>query len=246
MNPPPGAPMLREALWGLSAPLVGTSLLVRNPSLWPVSLLPMGAGLLWSLLALLQYASGTLQGGFLGWIGFVFVASFAVLIVAVQVLIAVLSPLLDLLSEKTERIVGHEPLILSGTFLGRVLRALSEAGKLLVFKLVLGLAAFVVAMVPVVGFPLAVLMVGLVLALDFLDYPMARRLLPLAEKRRWLRVHSSAAVAFSLSCYAFLLVPGLGGLFLAPSVVGGTWLVCRTGFPSRPAGEPVASLLRPG
>lgn len=221
---------VREALWGVAAPVVGLGILVRSPSLWAVALVPSLVGVVWSLMALLQYASGTLQGGLLGWVGFVFVVSFAVMIVTIQVIIALLSPLLDLLSERTERVLGYQEARIVAGLAARLWSALLESGKLLAFKLVLAAFAFVVGLVPLIGLPLAALLVGLALALDFLDYPMARRLLPLSEKRRWVRVHPAAAAAFSLSCYVLLLVPGLGGLFLAPSVVGGTWLVSRTGL----------------
>lgn len=212
-------------LAGLSAPLHGARLLLSRRALWPYAALPVFLGLLWSAASLLYLWTLPASFGLAAVLAYLFAAALGLVIVIIQIAIALASPLLDYLAERSETELGIPPAG-SGSFWLRAPRALWEGIKLLGFKLLIFLVALLALTLPVIGVALFVLLSGLCLSLDFLDYPMARRDWPAARRRRWLRDHLPAVCTFSLVCYFGLLTPGLGGLLLAPLVIGGTWLVC--------------------
>lgn len=227
---------LREAAAGALAPIQGVIMLVRSRGMWPAALLPLLLGLAWSAFSLLLvFAVPRPENWF--WAGVHYALRGVLLsgIIFVQTLIALAAPILDLLSEKTEQVLGARPRtllwrdLLRARVWWRMLLALIEAVKLLGFKLLLVLASTALSWIPIAGPPLAYLISGLATGIDFLDYPLARRDIPLRTKLAWARQHWAAALAFGATVLFLLSIPGVGGIMLTPSVVGGTYLLLQLG-----------------
>jgi len=233
-------PVHRQIIAGLGAPFQGVVVLTKNRNLWALSLVSLTLGLVWSGLALLELAVpvsevwwkqglSALANGLLG-AGIIFL----------QILIAACAPLLDLLGERTE---AHLKIGLAGAPLTEILtlrfvkngiRAIVEALKLLTFKVVLYAVSALIHLIPLVGPPLAYLLSGIATGADFLDYPLARRGLPLKAKLARLRTVWPASISFGLSVFLILSIPGAGGIMLAPAVIGGTWLISYLGLVETP------------
>lgn len=240
---PPGA--IRQIRIGLAAPWRGAGFLLRHRQLWRPAVVPTIFGLTWSMLVLLKLLVG---GGSGGWLMLAFAWLLNVAIVAgiflAQVMIAVSSPLLDWLSEQAEEAVRGRPpgpplwrLLLQASFWWRMLQILYEAIKLLAFKAVLGVVALLIGLTPGVGFLLALAISSFITGIDLLDYPLDRRRMPLRRKLQWFGRHWPKAFSFSAATLAWISIPGVGGLMLAPAVVGGTLIVLETEPNDRPGPE---------
>lgn len=225
-------------------------MLLAHRALWPWAVIPTLLGLVWSSIVALQLVTGAASGGWL-LAAFVFLAGIALsaALLVVQVLLALASPVLDLLSEETEEVLGARPpslpfprMLWSLAFWRKTVRALFEAVKLLAFKLLVSVVALPIGLLPVVGPILGVLVTAAITAIDFLDYPLARRDLPLGAKLRWFAARPLRSLGFSLAALAWISIPGLGGLMLAPAVIGGTLLVLDD--PPPPPGSPDSSIAR--
>jgi len=242
MDENPSTPSTRALTMraGALAPFEGLVYLLQHRNLWPYAVFPTLLGLLWSLLWL---AGLLVPGGGAWWaaaLAFVFHAAIAVAIFFIHIGIALSAPLLDWLGEQTEEAMGALPQgppfwreLISPSFWIRSLRVIIEALKLLVAKLVLAVIAFIIGWIPVIGQIASVVLYGASTGLDFLDYALGRRELSLGEKLAWYRRHAAGATAFGVVVFGLLAVPGIGGLMLAPCVVGGTRLVLTTGAADR-------------
>lgn len=225
----------QDAYDALRAPLIGAQLLLRHRSLWPPAALPVVLGLIWSVLSL-GFAAATGASGslFIILLSMTLAAALLAAIVLVHLLLALCAPLFDWLSERTEAVINAEvPMSADDSWTRRTLRATAIGFRLFVLKLLLLLVVLVVSFFPPVGTVLSWLLIGFTLSVDFLDYPMTRRRWSSRHKRAWLGRHWAAVATFSLLFYLLLIVPGVGGLLLAPAIIGGTWLVCsrdRTHF----------------
>lgn len=225
---------LNLVLAGLLAPLHGLRMLLARRSLWPYAAVPFFCGLAWSALS---FADWSLPAGEVWWSRALLAVTHYLLeagVLFLQVLIALASPLFDLLSEQTEEELGVRPRgqsfwreIFSFRFARNAVRAGIEAGKLLSFKLAVYLVAFLLGLVPVVGPWLAYPLSGMVTGLDFLDYSLARRQWSLRDKLDLMRRQAGALVGYGIVFFALLEIPGIGGLALVPAAVGGTWLLAR-------------------
>ena len=228
----------RDAFDALRAPLVGARLLLTEQHLWGPAALPVFLGLLWSALSLgLAAATGTAGSLLVIILSFTLAAALIGAIVLVHLLLALCAPLFDWLSERTETVIGARVAPSGDSWLTRSLRATAIGFRLLVLKLALLLVILVVSFMPPIGTVLSWVLIGFTLSVDFLDYPMTRRRWSAPHKRAWLGRHWAAVVVFSLLIYLLLILPGAGGLLLAPSIIGGTWLVCtrdRTPFADAP------------
>lgn len=230
---------LTELILALLAPVRGLWLLLRHPALWPYALPPLGLGVLWSGLFLLR-EHATPHGTEWYWRGAAMALELFVdaSVLLIQLLIALSAPLLDWLGEQTEEALGVAPRgkgfwreLFGLGWIRRGLRALAEAGKLLGLKLALGAIALAVGLLPHAGPFLAYGLSGIATGLDFIDYPLARRDLPLHDKLAWARTHAAAVLAFGVGVFALLSLPVAAALLLPACVVGGTDLVFRIGPP---------------
>ncbi|HLE70636.1 MAG TPA: EI24 domain-containing protein, partial [Vicinamibacteria bacterium] len=84
---------------------------------------------------------------------------------------------------------------------------------------------FLLAFIPIIGPPLAVLWAGFALAFQFSDPPLTRRGLDFGQKRAWHRRYRPEAVGFGITGLIALLIP-FADLLVAPALaVGATLLV---------------------
>ncbi len=226
-----------QILAGAWAPVDGAIMLVQSRRLWPYAAFPVVLGVFWSGLTLVElFAVPDAEGWFWTALHWLMKASVAAAIVGVQILIALCAPLLDWLSEQTEEELGTLPQgppfwreLLSARFWLNAVRALLEAIRLLGLKLVLGVVAGIFGFIPQAGEIIAYVVSGIATGIDFVDYPLARRNRRLREKLAWARANAPAIVSYGAVVLAFLSVPGLGGLMLAPAVIGGTRLTMNLG-----------------
>lgn len=86
--------------------------------------------------------------------------------------------------------------------------------------------------------PLKLLVAGVLLAWDLLDYPLAARGLTLRGRLRWCAAHWGAVVGFGLGAELFFVIPGLGLLALPCGVAGAARLVARSRELPREPREP--------
>jgi len=217
----------RDAIDALRAPLVGARLLVTERSLWGPAALPVGLGLIWSVLSLsMAAATGTAGSLLVVIMAFTLAAALLIGIIVVQLLLALCAPLFDWLSERTERVIGESVNDSGDAWTTRTLRSIAIGFRLFALKLALLVVVVIVSFMPPIGTVLSWVLIGFTLSVDFLDYPMTRRGWSAAHKRAWLGRHWATVVTFSLLVYLLLILPGAGGLLLAPAIIGGTWLVC--------------------
>ena len=224
----------QELILSLSAPFRGLRFLLKNKSLWLLALGPFLLGLGWSFFSLLSLIkTGGTSEWYLKTLGFVFTGLVQFSIFMVQFYIAISSPILDLISERTEEINGNLPKsppliqqVFSPKFWIKCTKALKEALKLLCFKMVLWFFAFGFSFIPQAGSLLFFFFMGLATGLDFLDYPLARKEFSLKEKINLLKQKAAPSCLFCLCVFALFACPGLGGLMLVPAVIGGA-LFCH-------------------
>ncbi len=218
---------------GLRAPLEGL-LALKHGHLWGLAWFPALLGISWSYSAWTAHSFFT-EGGILGWMAG---AGLMGLVVLLQLLLALLSPLLDALSERAEPLWNENPNFPKESFFAGIVRALEEGIRLLVWKL-----GLVILFSPFLLFdagkyvwmPLS----GFLIAVDFLDYPLSRRRLPFSQRKKLFRAHGPAMLGYAVMCNLLLLTPGLGGLAFLPCMLGGTWLVLRC--LARDAASPISS-----
>lgn len=197
--------------------------MLRAPRLWGLAWFPALLGLGWALGAWTA-ADYFARGGLVAWLAG---ASLMALVILLQIILALASPLLDALSARAEPLWQPQaPPLPAESHTAAIARALREGLLLLGSKLLLMLACTPLLLFEAgrwLWWPLA----GFLIAVDFLDYPLSRRRLPLRARRALLRRHAAAVIGYSLVCYGLLLTPGVGGLALLPCVLGGTWLMLR-------------------
>ncbi len=137
---------------------------------------------------------------------------------------AVAGPLYEWLSAAVERkITGgveEEPFRVRNMLLD-VVRGIGFAIGMLLVQLCILLLAFLFVPVTTV---LALLGSAVLLALEFLDYPMGRRRMSLRARVRFARRHGWELLGLGLPLLLGLMVPFVGAVFLPVGVVGGTLL----------------------
>lgn len=104
------------------------------------------------------------------------------------------------------------------------LTALLVGGSILVGLSVVELLA---APAAVVCEPLKFIVGALMLAWDFLDYPMGLRGQGVGQRAAWVRAHFGAVLGFGMVAGVVLLVPCIGLLVLPMGVAGATRLLAR-------------------
>lgn len=236
---------------GLSAVASGVRFIVLRPRSWPWAIVPvvvalvlvvgLGASLgtlVWRMTAAWRHADGLRAG--LGWLGSVS----ALLGAGVASLLGGLSlaqPLsgfaLDALSRQQEVALGG-PERPDGAFFETTWRGLRVTLTALAVTLpILGVLSLVGLVVPfafVVTVPLKCLVTGLLVAWDFLDYPLGLRGMPVRARIAFVRGNLRAVTVFGLGMAGLLLIPGLGLLMLPIGVAAATQLVVAIERSARP------------
>ncbi len=219
---------LAAGAWHVPA---GVLFLLRHPPLWPLAALP-------ALLAVGLSASGFVASLYLVprvedalgpsaekvgdvlalmasiALGLVTLASGAML--GLGLALALTAPLLELLSQKTERRQQGLPPEQGRGLAAEVMESLRGA---LFFAAAVPLA-FLIGLIPFVGPPLAVLWAAFALAFQFTDGPLARRGCSFTEKLRWHREWQPETLGFGLAGLVTLIVP-FANLLVAPALTVG-------------------------
>ena len=230
-------PSAHSLLWqtqsAIAAPIIGIKIIARNRRMRWYALPTTLLGAAWGAFATLgAFAIPETGGWWQSALAVILEWSLAATILFIQIMIALLAPILDLLSEETEAAIGTLPpqppllrQIVTPAFWLQALGALLEAIKLLIFKLLLYGVSFLFVWIPAVGPYLAGLVAGIATGADFLDYPFARRYWTLRQKLQAIKPYWVAATVFGVMVYGLFEIPGLAGIMVAPCVVGGTLLL---------------------
>ncbi len=226
-------------LWeGFFAPFAGFKFLNSRSGLWKFALLPVAINLILTLLiivgiiALLWWlgpkVNASFDDTFLGWLmliaswlGLVFAAiasTFVLYLISIQILCA---QFFGLLAIEVEVALGMPRDELREISLW--LQAIDAVRDLLSLLLVM-FVCLVLNCVPVIGTVAAFVAVwyfdSFIFGRDFLDYPLALRAMRRAEKLAFCRRNRAHTLGLGGSALLMSLVPVIGSIFLATSVVG--------------------------
>ena len=245
---PPAPPATLGFAQGLRAPIAALRHLRAHPGHWRHALVAAAlhiASFVATAALLVPRATPWLSavwaapdGGaaLLGWravwlvlSGVLLVASYICSALLAQVLLA---PLNDRLSDQVERAVlgGVGAPFVMRQFVGDVAQGIAHSLLNLVALAVATLAALALNLVPLVG-PVAATAAGLLIsssfaAVEFTDWPMARRRMTWRAKWAVARAHAPAYLGLGLGLQLLLAVPVLNLLLLPVAVTAGTLLYC--------------------
>lgn len=213
----------------------GIAFLVFNPSLWPLVVLPavvagilLVGGLVFGLWAAPFVEQRLAKGGPLP----PSLELLAGLLISIATLSAgaalgfglallLVSPILDQLSRRVERIVRGAVGDLGSGLAWEVKESLRGS----FYFLAAAPGIILLAFIPIIGPPLAILWAGFALAFQFSDPPLTRRGLGFGQKRAWHRRYRPEALGFGVAGLVALLIP-FADLLAAPALaVGATLLV---------------------
>jgi CysZ protein len=205
--------------------LRGIGLVLSRPRLWPLCLVPTLAGLGLYVLAVWWLLSHPPEG-LADWqrVVFVFAVLVGLALLSVVVMSAFIGVIFDPLSREVEREVSGTlpppcPQTWSQLFADSLLR--------LGFNALLGLLAFGLGFLPVIGLIAAVILTGIIGVLDYSSVAYLRRGKLFTEQRKeLLRKPDRPTVLFGVIVGLAALVPGLG-LLLAPGFIAGGTLLAR-------------------
>lgn len=215
----------------------GLRMLVRNPALFALSLIPIALTvvLLLSLAFGCAWLIGDWFAGLLGdqWRWGVQLAVFLLALllgyfIYLPLARVLLAPLSELLSRKTHFVsTGTE----FNSGFGWI-RAIWEGIKLVLLHLAIALTALALSILfPPIGAPLGILTAIFLCGLDFLDVPLSARGISLREKLGVVGRNKSLALGFGTASYLMLLIPGVNLLSLPVGVVGATLLTDQLELP---------------
>ncbi|MBI5537309.1 MAG: EI24 domain-containing protein [Deltaproteobacteria bacterium] len=240
----PRPPRLSKFRAGLKGPFHGLSFILRNPQLWVFAMIPVAAALV------VFFGLSTLSFVFLprliewivgtgtAWYAVAGVIVLKVLAVGTAFLLSLLialglaqplsGPALERLVRAMERDVGapDHPKV---PFWKEVARSAAAAFWTIVPVIpVLTLLFIVDLFVPfswIVTIPLKIIITGLAITWDLLDYPFSVRGWRLGLRADWMKDNFGAALGFAISLGALCLLPCVHLLLLPAGAVGATWLI---------------------
>ena len=224
----------REFLQGFTSPLRVLGLLLENPKLLGLFILPMAitlvvvSSVIYGVLIGLWSTFQSLFQGILGAYsnfgsGLLSVLAGALLLyfsaLGLGLLIQLFaSPFNDILAEKTEIACGESP---PPTTLGRLIHVFLIDLRKTGFTLFLTLTLFVVGLIPVIGL-LSIPGLALVQAFTFLSYPLSRRTVGLWGSISWIRSNFFRSLGFGLITLLLFSIPVINLFALPISVIAGT------------------------
>lgn len=241
----PGARRRAGFFDGAKAPFQGLWFLLANPHTWPFAAVPVSLGI--TIFAFFSYLSVRFLPDAVGraapagdaWYaqigsGVLVVMATVVAIVAAFFLGMVLAqplsgPALERLVRLRERALGlpERPRTSFSTDAWRSLRSALLGTLALPLLLALTLVEILVPGSSVVVLPLKILVAGVFVAWDILDYPLSVRGFGLRQRIAFVRTHKPILLGFGLALAVVLLVPCMQLLLLPAAVVGATALVHR-------------------
>lgn len=228
---------------GLAAPFRGLSFLVRRPDIWWLAIIPSA----WALVITVTLSTVAVRllpsmvtgwmGNATAWYAQLGAAVAAVAVTVVGVLLSVVAglvlaqplsgPALERLSRHMEMALGvHDcPVVPFWRQVGRSAAAvLIGLGVGLPVLAVLSIVTFLVPPSVWITFPLKMVVLGLMVTWDLMDYPFSTRGWSLRLRARWMRQHVGAVLGFGLSLGLVFLIPCVQVLLLPVGAVGATWL----------------------
>jgi CysZ protein len=223
---------LYHIVWGVRFFFSGMRTLIRNPVLISLSLVPMLLTL--ALLLGLAVAGAWMVGRFLVDILSVeWRIAAQILMFMLALLIAyflylpvarvLLAPFAEALSRRTHAINAGQAMRQNNQGWAR---AMWEGLKLVMFQLVVALAALALGLAfPPVGAPVGIAVAIFLGGLDFFDIPLSTRGLRLRKKLRVIWRNKSLAIGFGAAAYLMLLIPVINMMALPVGVVGATLLI---------------------
>jgi CysZ protein len=226
-------------IWGVRFFFAGLGMMIRNPALLGLSLIPIvvtgvllvaiALGITWFFGRLLAETFGDGIRSILQVLVFV-----AVLVVSYFLYLPLgrilLAPIAEALSRKAHAInTGANYSSESNWW-----RAIREGIKMVMLHSLIGIAAIAAGIVfPPIGVPLGIMVAVFLCGLEFFDIPLAARGLPLGNKLKVIFGNKSLAMGFGCAAYLMLFVPGLNLLSLPVGVIGATLLTDALKVPSR-------------
>jgi len=225
-------------------------MLTRAPRLWKYVLIPIavnlvvGATLYAGLLFAGLRAIDATVAGLPAWAAFFGALLRALLIVGlligtgfvlVRFGVVLGAPWYAQLSNQVELIRNGRQLLPnesgSQVFVRDLLRAVGFELQKLALVVLIGIGLLLLNLIPVAGQILATgggIMLGTTIAcLDFLDYPLERRLLSFRQKLGLIRHHLPATAGFGLICLGLVSIPFLNLLAIPLCVAAGTLFFCE-------------------
>jgi CysZ protein len=242
--------MLQAFIAGIAYPFRALAMLFRAPRLWSYVLIPIAVNL---LVGVTVYAGLLLAGlrvvdaavvGLPGWAA-VFGALLRVLLVIGLLLatgfvlvrfgVVLGAPWYARLSSQIELLrtgqLPLEPEAGAAAVARDLTRAVGFELKKLALVLLVGLGLLLLNLIPVAGQILAtvggVALGATIACLDFLDYPLERRLLSFRQKLGLIRRHLPATAGFGLVCLGLVSVPFFNLLAIPVCVAAGTLFFCE-------------------
>lgn len=231
---------LYHIVWGARFFFFGMRTLVRNPDLLTLSLIPMLLTLV--MLMGLIFGAAWIVGMLIGAAVRVEIRLVAqVLMFLLTLLIAyflylplarvLLAPFAEALSRRTRAIDTGRTNRQDDQGWARAMR---EGLKLVMFQLVIAVAALALGLAfPPVGAPVGVAVAIFLGGLDFFDIPLSTRGLRLRKKLGVIWRNKSLALGFGAATYLMLLIPVINMLALPVGVVGATLLIDALEFEDR-------------
>jgi CysZ protein len=234
-----------DLLAGLSSFFGGFGFIVSTPSAWGFALVPMfaagtlfvGSGWLgvWGATALYHHVVAGTHGtlGAIG-AGILYVLLIAVAVVlAFVVACALAQPLsgfaLEALAKKQEVALGRQPRVAKEPLWTSFFRSLRVTLLSLACGLpVLAALSLVTVLAPpaaVITVPLKFFVVSLMVAWDFLDYPLGVRGARVRDRLDFIGKNFGSVCVFGLLSALVLLIPGVGFIVLPAGVCGATRLL---------------------
>jgi len=242
--------MLYAFIAGLIYPFRALGMLTRAPRLWKYVLIPIalnllvGATLYAGLLFAGLRAIDAAVAGMPAW-AVVFGALLRVLLIVglligtgfvlVRFGVVLGAPWYAQLSNQIELVRSGRQVLPdeagAQVFVRDLLRALGFEVQKLVLVVLVGIGLLLLNLIPVAGQILATaggIMLGATIAcLDFLDYPLERRLLSFRQKLGLIRSHLPATAGFGLICLGLVSIPFLNLLAIPLCVAAGTLFFCE-------------------
>lgn len=229
---------------GLQGPFRGLSFILHNPQLYPWAMFPVVIALaliiaLGTLSVLYLPALITLITGHgTAWYEIAGVVALQVLAASTGILLSLLigiglaQPLSGFALEKLVRAIERElgaPEHPNVPWWRELIRSAAAAFWSLVPTVPILAFLFVIDLfVPfswVITFPLKIIVTGLAITWDLLDYPFSVRGWRLGLRAEWMKAHFPAALGFGIALALLFLIPCVQLLLLPSGTVGATWLV---------------------
>jgi CysZ protein len=222
---------------GIRAFFEGVGFVARTPRLWALALVPAITAMVLSLALGLTaghyvslWAHRTFGDGFGGTL-FAVGAMVAVVLLAIVLAVSMAQPLsgwaLDAIVRTQASALGLEPFARQ-SLLTTTMRSAASSFIALMVGLptiaALGIVGWFVPPAAIATVPLKVVVTGLLLAWDLLDYPLALRGISLGARLVWCVRHLGAVMGFGLAATLFFAIPGLGLLALPCGVAAATRL----------------------